>query len=67
MKKQMVDIEPLGNLKEWRVSQGLKQVDVALKCGISVQTYQRWEYGLSKYAFVDNYNRLADMMGKPKV
>ena len=36
------------NIKARRKELGLTQVDVARECGVSINTYNRWEYGVAK-------------------
>lgn len=36
------------NLKEQRLSKGMTQFDVARVCGVNINTYIRWENGVTK-------------------
>jgi len=51
------------NIKELRKKQGMTQVDVAIKVGVSVNAYQLWERGAMK-PNPENKKKLEQVLGR---
>jgi transcriptional regulator with XRE-family HTH domain len=49
------------DLKKARKSKGFTQIDVAVKVGVSLTSYQLWERGVSK-PNPDNYFKLIEVL-----
>lgn len=49
-------------LKEKRENLNYSQTTCAIKCGVCLETYQKWERGLS-FPKPDKYDRLRDCLG----
>lgn len=54
------------NLKEARKKQGLTQVEVAIACGVGMNTYILWERGVSKPK-AENLKKLQKVLKLEKV
>ncbi len=48
-------------LKEKRKSLGLKQEQIATYCGVSIQSYHRWESGVTKHIKPENSKKLREV------
>lgn len=58
-----MDKSELGKiLKENRKNLGYTQTDCAVKCGVCLEAYQKWERGLS-FPKPDKYDRLRECLG----
>lgn len=51
------------DIKNKRLSLQLSQEQVAKYCGVSLQAYQRWERGITKYLRQENYEKLKEIFG----
>lgn len=51
------------NLKEERVKKQLSQTKVAILCGVSLVSYQRWENASTKKIKVNHFNKLKEILG----
>lgn len=49
-------------MKEARTEQGKTQADCAIHCGVCLETYQRWEWGLSMPKN-DKLENICDFLG----
>ena len=49
------------DLKELRTQQGLTQVEVAIKCQVSLSSYRLWESGVTKPT-PENYAKLKEVL-----
>lgn len=58
-----VDLKELGiDIKETRINRNLSQVTVARYCGVSIQAYQRWENGLTKFVKKQHFEKLKEIL-----
>jgi transcriptional regulator with XRE-family HTH domain len=53
----------MDNLKGLRTEKGLTQIDVAVKVGVSLTSYQLWERGASEPS-PENLKKLEEVLGK---
>lgn len=62
-RNECVNIADLGDLREKRIAKGVSQMQAAVFCGVSVTAYQRWEHGVTKSLFRENYDKLVELLG----
>jgi len=56
------EIRMLTDLRERRIKQGLTQVNVAVKVGVSLTTYQLWERQVGQPS-PENLKKLEEVLG----
>lgn len=58
-----IPVSKLGvNLREIRIRKGFSQSDMANMCGVSSQSYQKWEYGTVHSIREETFDRLKDIV-----
>lgn len=56
------DLRDFGDIRQMREDAKLTQRNVATYCGVSLQTFRTWEYGVTKNIKPEHYEKLTEIL-----